>query len=130
MQRKNGESKAEHRGAMERKHGGKVDHEKKEHEKKEHKRARGGKMAGDSEFVETMGKKEEGPEEEAEGKVHGRKRGGRVNGKMAMHRPDRRARGGATSDQDPLTSAGKMSVMPYEAKQAKGGSEGMGPDRD
>jgi len=46
-----------------------------------------------------------------------RKRGGKVPGAAAKMRPDRRARGGATSDADPYTSAGKMSAMPYEKKQ-------------
>lgn len=59
-----------------------------------------------------------------------RKRGGKVPGKMAMSRPDKRARGGGvTSDENPLTTAGKMSSMPYENKEAKGGSEGEGADK-
>lgn len=58
-----------------------------------------------------------------------RKAGGKVKGKKAMARPDKRARGGATSD--PTTSAGKMSTMPYEKKQAPavdGGGKGTRPD--
>lgn len=59
-----------------------------------------------------------------------RKRGGPVHGKGAVARPDRRARGGATCDANPLSAAGKMSKMPYEAKQAaNSASEGAGPDR-
>ena len=37
-----------------------------------------------------------------------RKRGGHVKGEAPMHRPDRRARGGGTSDLNPFTAAGKM----------------------
>lgn len=59
----------------------------------------------------------------------GGKVGAKVHGKAAAARPDRRARGGATSDRDPLTSAGKMSKMPYEAKQAANSTEGSGADR-
>ena len=59
-----------------------------------------------------------------------RKKGGKVHGKAAASRPDRRARGGATSDRDPLTSAGKMSKMPYEAKQAANTTQGAGADSD
>lgn len=59
-----------------------------------------------------------------------RKKGGKVHGKAAAARPDRRARGGATSDRDPLTSAGKMSKMPYEAKQAANTTQGAGADKD
>lgn len=53
-----------------------------------------------------------------------RKAGGKVKGKKAMARPDKRARGGATSYKDPTTSAGKMSKMPYEAKQAPAVDDG------
>lgn len=112
----------------EKKHEAKGKHE---HKAKHHKRANGGKM-----FVE----KGEGENEGEEGmKMHKagkpahmpRKSGGHVNGKAAMARPDRRARGGATSDKDPLTSAGKMTSMPFEAKQApKEDTGGKGPDRD
>lgn len=60
-----------------------------------------------------------------------RKRGGRVHGGKSMHRPDRRARGGATSDASPLTSAGKMSAPSYESGNAKNDtSSGSGPDKD
>lgn len=56
-----------------------------------------------------------------------RKSGGKVPGKMAMMRPDRRARGGATSDMNPTTAAGKMSSPSYESKAPYdngGGSSG------
>lgn len=59
-----------------------------------------------------------------------RKHGGAVQGKHSEARPDRRARGGATSDMNPESSAGKMSKMPYEAKEAANRTEGAGPDRD
>lgn len=60
-----------------------------------------------------------------------RKRGGRVHGHKMAHRPDRRARGGSTSDANPLTSAGKMSTPAYETKDAKNDmSSGKGTDKD
>lgn len=81
--------------------------------KKMHKRrARGGGIADEA---EPGGKKV--PEQE-------RKRGGRVHGAKAKGRPDRRARGGATSDQDPLTSAGKMSVPSFEKGHTPSKDEG------
>ena len=104
----------------------KHEEKKKPHEKKkEHKRAKGGA----AEFVESgdgENEGEEGMKEPKAGKpAHmARKAGGHVKGKHAMHRPDRRARGGATSDKDPFTSAGKMSKMDYEAKQAPKDDEG------
>ena len=95
------------------------------HEEK--KRAKGGSMS--KEFVESgdgENEGEEGMKEPKAGKpAHmARKAGGHVKGKHAMHRPDRRARGGATSDKDPFTTAGKMSSMPFEAKQAPKSDEG------
>lgn len=67
----------------------------------------------------------------AKKKEHEKKGGMEVHGKMGHKRPDKRARGGGlTSDDHPETTAGKMSAMPYEAKQAKGGSEGEGTDKD
>lgn len=56
------------------------------------------------------------------GKVHARKSGGKVPGKMPMGRPDRRARGGATSDTNPLTAAGNVSMPDY----CKGGGASNG----
>lgn len=57
-----------------------------------------------------------------------RKHGGHVGGKKSEHRPDRkRASGGESS---PFSAAGKMSSMPFEAKQAANRTEGAGPDRD
>ncbi len=57
-----------------------------------------------------------------------RKHGGHVGGKKSESRPDRkRASGGESS---PFSNAGKMSSMPYEAKQAANRTEGEGPDRD
>lgn len=93
----------------------------KKHEMKmEHGRKRGGKMP------EAFMKHDEAEKHEKKK----RKAGGKVEGKKPMHRPDRRARGGATSDENPLTAAGKMSSMPYEAKQAPADDHGKGPDRD
>jgi hypothetical protein len=42
-----------------------------------------------------------------------RKRGGNIKGMMAKGRPDKRARGGATSDLNPTTAAGKVSSPDY-----------------
>ena len=53
-----------------------------------------------------------------------RKRGGRVHGAKAKGRPDRRARGGATSDMDPLTSAGKMTMPSFEKGHTPAKDEG------
>ena len=100
-------------------HGGAMEHEKEEHEKpKHHRRKRGG---GLPEALKEHDKKEE---EEAHHKA--RKHGGKVHGKEARHRPDKRARGGATSDENPTTSAGKMSAPSFERKQEGpyGGGEG------
>lgn len=91
------------------------------------KRAKGGGMP----FVEPGDKKEEDEQEEPSPHQRARKHGGKVMGEKAMHRPDKRARGGGvTSDENPLTTAGKMSKMPYESKEAKGGTEGEGTDKD
>jgi len=88
------------------KRGGEVKHER-------HKRARGGHI----------------PEEKMphHPKHHPRKRGGKVPGKKVESRPDRRARGGATSDMNPMTAAGRMSSPDYESKvpfDNGGGSRG------
>lgn len=74
---------------------------------------------------------EEAKKDMAERKKGGhiaRKRGGQIPGQKGMNRPDRRARGGATSD--PLTSAGKMTKLPYEAAQQPTDAHGKGPDWD
>lgn len=104
--------KRAHGGAMEH------EHEKKEEKPKRHRRKAGGHIP--------EGLKKHDEEEEAEAHHKARKHGGKVAGKAAMHRPDKRARGGATSDQDPITSAGKMSSPSYERKQEGpyGGGEG------
>lgn len=62
-------------------------------------------------------------------KLHERKRGGKVPGKMAMQRPDKRARGGATSDMNPFTAAGKVSTPDYESKSGTPNGGGMGADK-
>ena len=98
--------------------------EKKHEEKKKehHRRARGGMVGKDKSKPLMFGKEEDMPK---------RKHGGMVHGEKAMKRPDRRARGGATSDADPYTSAGKMSKPDYENKQApETDSGGKGADRD
>ena len=62
---------------------------------------------------------------------HPRKRGGHVPGKMAKHRPDRRARGGATSDEHPMSSAERMSAPSFEGGRVGQNDEGgKGHDRD
>jgi len=55
-----------------------------------------------------------------------RKGGGKVAGGKSKSRPDKRARGGATSD--PFSGAGKMSEQSFVKKQAAGGSQGQGSD--
>jgi hypothetical protein len=106
-----------------------------------HKRARGGHMPEKKEKEEKHEKRAKGghippqfrkhiEEEEEEHKK--RKRGGHIDGKAPMRRPDKRARGGATSDENPETSAGKMSMLPYEKEGQEGSSSsrGAGPERD
>jgi hypothetical protein len=87
-------------------------------------RKKGGKLP--KAFVE-----EEDGKKKRERRPHeARKHGGMVDGKMPMGRPDKRARGGViTSDESPLTSAGKMSSMPYENKEAPEDEHGEGRDR-
>lgn len=70
-----------------------------------------------------------GEEHAKGGKVAKRKRGGKVPGKMAMGRPDRRARGGATSDKSPYTAAGNVSSPSYESKGSISNGGGAGPDK-
>jgi hypothetical protein len=60
----------------------------------------------------------------------GKKGGGTVKGEKPKSRPDRRARGGATSDMNPESSAGKMSMLPYERVGPKPDGGGEGKDRD
>lgn len=58
-----------------------------------------------------------------------RKSGGMVPGMKPMERPDRRARGGGTSDTNPLTSAGNVSSPSYLTKGGSNGG-GAGPDKN
>ena len=113
---------------MERKRGGEV---KGEHEEPE----------DEDEDEETRAEEREAGPHESPGRKHGgevakkeerqkRKAGGAVKGEKPKHRPDKRARGGATSDMDPLTSAGKMSHMPFEKVGPKPDGGGKGMDRD
>lgn len=61
---------------------------------------------------------------------HGRKSGGHVPGKMAEHRPDRRARGGGvTADLHPETAAGRVSTPAYLTQQPYVNDGGRGPDK-
>jgi hypothetical protein len=124
------------------KHEGKDEKKHEEHPRKVHrgaKRARGGAAPEtEAKFTESEMSDSEKPETERKrgGSVphhHGRKSGGHVAGSAPKHRPDRRARGGATSDQNPLSSAGNMSRLPYESapQTSRGGDEhGKGMDRD
>lgn len=98
--------------------------------KHERKRAKGGpaeaEMEREKEEAEEAGEKKRA----AGGAVAARKSGGMVHGKMPMARPDRRARGGATSDENPFTAAGKMSKPSYEGVGSKPNGGGAGADRD
>jgi hypothetical protein len=94
---------------------------------KSKRRAKGGALP------EALKKRDEEEEEKAHHKA--RKAGGKVDGKMPMMRPDKRARGGAaegdTSDEKPLTSAGKMEHKPFEEEGQEGDGEGgEGADKD
>jgi hypothetical protein len=92
-------------------------------------RARGGGIKGGSkEFVEEGAGEGDGEGEKLA--APGRRAGGKVKGKKSMKRPDKRARGGATSDENPLTSAGKVSKEDYEAKQAPADEHGKGTDSE
>lgn len=81
-----------------------------------HKRARGGHL--------------DGAKEHKTDRISKRKRGGKVHGEAAMERPDRRARGGGTSDTNPLTSAGNVSMPSYETKSSTQNGGGVGPDKN
>lgn len=61
-------------------------------------------------------------------KHHARKRGGKVPGKAPKSRPDKRARGGATADLNPVTAAGNMSVPDYERQRKIPNGGGVGMD--
>lgn len=115
------------------------EHEKK-HEKEEHKRARGGSTPRehndgfrkdedreDEDRDEDENEKAEKKHEDRKEETPKRKRGGKVHGKKVESRPDRRARGGATSD--PTTEAGKMSRPPFERHDQAGPDKGESADR-
>lgn len=91
-----------------------------------HKRARGGGLDGADEFRTSK----VGDPKPHSPHHHPRKRGGHVPGKASKHRPDKRARGGATSDLNPTTAAGKMSVPSYERQQSIPNGGGVGTDND
>ena len=76
--------------------------------------------------------KEHDEKEKAKEHHKARKRGGKVEGKPPMHRPDKRARGGATdtADEHPMTSAGKMTKEPFERKEIGPDGGGEGPDSE
>lgn len=123
------------------------EHQKKlkEHERKEHEkmRARGGAMMEHEKKDETEDEETEAEDHEAgphisPGRKAGgkmparqkRKAGGAVKGEKPKHRPDKRARGGATADLHPETAAGHMSPMPFEKVGPKPDGGGHGMDRD
>ena len=95
---------------------------------KSKRRAKGGALP------EALKKRDEEEEEKAHHKA--RKAGGKVDGKMPMMRPDKRARGGEmgegdTSDEHPVTSAGKMAHTKFEEEGQEGEyGGGEGPDKD
>ena len=106
-------------------------------EEERKKRARGGEIDG----KEAEDQDEETAEEDKDAEEHGRARGGsvphrgkkaggKVEGKHPKSRPDRRARGGATADMNPETTAGKMSSLPFERIGPKPNGGGEGKDRD
>lgn len=113
---------------------------------KEHPRARGRVMkerkrgggVGEGEMEREKEEAEEGDEHKRARGGHvphhkARKSGGHVAGKKAAGRPDRRrASGGATSDEHPMSSAGKMTTLPYEAHSDAVSHDmgGRGKDRD
>ena len=76
--------------------------------KHERERKDGGEMPENEQKMAEMRLKKDGRE---------RKRGGRVHGEKSEHRPDRRARGGAMTEREPLSAAGKMSTPPFERKE-------------
>jgi len=103
-----------------------VTHEMKMKEPKHVRRASGGGIKGSKEFVERGAGEKDGMDEKLA--APGRKRGGKVKGKKAAPRPDKRARGGATSDENPLTTAGKVSKQPFENKDTPADDHGEGTD--
>lgn len=94
------------------------EHREEEEKKREHRR-RGG----------AIGHKEREKHDGHKGRHH-RKAGGHVPGAAAKHRPDRRARGGATADANPMSSAGRMSTPEYEHDRQPTPEHGKGADRD
>lgn len=75
----------------------------------------------------------ESPGRKDGGKVHRQKRkaGGAVHGEKPKHRPDKRARGGATgADLHPETAAGHMTAPSFERVGPKPDGGGEGKDRD
>lgn len=105
----------------------------KEHPKRvpPHKMARksGGKIDGKEAEDPDEEVKEEASEAEHEPRQR-RKAGGAVHGGKPKHRPDKRARGGATSDMNPGTSAGNMSAPGFEHVGSKPDGGGKGNDKD
>jgi hypothetical protein len=79
--------------------------------------------------MDEMGKKDLTEKHKKGGRVK-RKAGGMVPGDAPAARPDRRARGGSI-DVNPVSAAGKMTKMPYEANQQPAHDVGgKGPDSD
>ena len=79
-----------------------VEEAKDEMEDAKEKRARGGRFDGATEHKVSLPSRQK------------RARGGNIKGGSPFGRPDKRARGGATSDLNPTTAAGKMSTPDYE----------------
>lgn len=68
------------------------------------------------------------PHKAEEKKRHKRRAGGSIPGKKAKEHPGRRARGGATSDLNPMTAAGRMSEPDYEKAKPGPDEGGRGAD--
>lgn len=126
-------------------HEGKEAKKHEEHARKMTRRARGGAMdekkepEDETQDEEAEAENHEAGPKESPGRKHGgkmperqkRKAGGRVHGEAPKHRPDKRARGGATgADLHPETAAGHMTAPSFErvGPQPMGG--GGGKDRD
>lgn len=129
------------RGPIPRKHGGGI-HGGKHHHKAGpkhhsiHRRRGGAMMEKEEEAAERKkggvlpmdGAKEHESHEMKRFHHQARKHGGHIKGEKAKERPDRRARGGATSDLRPETAAGKMMLPDYLRQQDRPNGGGRGAD--
>lgn len=91
-----------------------------------HMKAEGGKVEGVEKASKPM--EDERTREMVDREKMGQKRGGSVKGKPAMHRADKRARGGRMTPKEPLSGAGNMSHMPYEGHYSGNDMGGKGKD--